>query len=121
MTARITSRTKTRKATKTFTRTLLPWAGAGWGGTEADSAIGDGTGGVANVGAAPGAPRTAAPHLLQNLTLPTGEPHCLQKAMKLRSLVVNGRRKAHHRGMSRAEQSIKKVGLSTPGLKPVLT
>src|SRR5713101_2927222 len=85
MTARITSRIKTRNATKIFTRTLLPWAGAGWGGTEADGAAGDRTGGT---GAAPGTLRTAAPHLLQNLTLPTGEPHCLQKAMKLRSLVV---------------------------------
>jgi hypothetical protein len=30
---------------------------------------------------------TAAPHLLQNLTLPSEDPHCLQKAMKLRLLV----------------------------------
>src|SRR5713101_7696857 len=85
---------KTRNATKTFTRTLLPWAGAGWGATEAGGADGAGTadtdetGGTGGAVATPGALRTAAPHLLQNLTSPTGEPHCLQKAMKLRSLVV---------------------------------
>src|SRR5690348_11054612 len=95
MTASTTSRIKTRNPTNTLTSTLLPWVGAGWGAAKAGGAAGcetgdasaDGgeedTGETGEAGAA-GTMATGAPHLLQNLTSPTGEPHCLQKAMRLR-------------------------------------